>query len=263
MYKKIPIINPSGHKKSKPHKKKRGAIKHHNKGTVMTAKQKKYFGKGHKGHKKVHHNTPRKKGKGKHHNPAVTTYTVNGHKKKASVKKGSYKKRNPDGISSAVDPTKGENMLQAGGGILLGGFGAPMLGNALQNQFPTQITGAVKYLAQAAGVIAVYMLVRKYMPKLALYLLASGLGVTAYQYFQTSGLIAGAEQLLGMNPTGDANFTALDRMNFNRVVSNLRGIAAPRLLGGIVPNSQASTFDGLAVTRGASTYDGGRMTSGI
>jgi len=155
--------------------------------------------------------------------------------------------RNPDGGANSMDPTKGQNIVQVLGGTAAGAFGVPIIGNMLSASLG--LTGNSKLLAQLGISAALIFLGKKIgMAKLGLAAGIAGAAVTIYQYSQESGLMAGAEQMLGLVPSRNG-FDNNALRNLNNFTRNLVNARATTGIHGLVPRS---TVHG--INTGAGTF---------
>lgn len=135
-------------------------------------------------------------------NPGGVTYVKNRRRVKTRSRVRRRKMfRNP---IDAMTGGKTTDLLVMGAGAGIGGVATPWLGNIFQ------LTGMVKYAAQAAIAVAGYYMLNKIgMKKAALPFAAAGIGVTAYQFAQENNILAG----LGSDELTTADLQRLDALS--------------------------------------------------
>ena len=134
-------------------------------------------------------------------------------------------RRNPEGSSAAMDPAKGNNILQFAAGAFVGSIATPVISKMIGFE------GYAKYAVQLGASYGLYLLGKMFgMPKAGLAACIAGVGVTAYQFSQEQGLLQGVSEIMGLVPPAPS-------FNSGRFaqLQNFANMAGQSDLVGIVP----------------------------
>lgn len=108
-------------------------------------------------------------------------------------------RRNPEGLAGV----RTNDLLQMTAGAAAGGIVTPWISGVLQ------LEGMIKYGAQLIMAAGLYYGLKKIMPRAAVPAAAAAVGVTAYQFAQEKGILAGLGQ-------DDLTADDIERLNFIR-----------------------------------------------